>query len=135
MTTWNPDICDCQLTLGKDGEPQAFAVSDATGLEIRCQYHQKTAPADVASECRAKENSREAVRAALGLQQPPDWQRGEDGGHEIILPNGLDKATMDKVTAAVALVADPALTKLTTLGEIAAASVATPSVATDLKSD
>lgn len=120
-TRWHPDICDCELESGPDGEPAKFVV--------QCEAHDGLQPSDVASECRAKERAREAIRLTLGLQQAPDWQRGKDGGHEIILPDGLDKATADRVAAAVAVVGDPELTKLTTLADIAAEATAVAATA------
>lgn len=119
MMIWHPDICDCQIET-------TAAQKDLIQFKLRCERHAAVAFEDIKAECRAKEASREAVRVALGMPGAPDWQRGKDGGHEIILPDGLDKATLASVTAAVAVVAHPVLTKLTTLADVAAATVVEP---------
>lgn len=115
MTTWSPDICGCRIRCDRlTGAPLVF--------EEKCARHKNTGalPVDVGAECAAKERSRETVRATLDLAEAPDWVLAEDGTHQILLPEGLDKASLDRVSTAVAAVAHPELTRLTTTSALQA---------------
>ena len=112
MTTWGPDTCDCILTLGADGEPRAF--------ERRCARHAKAAPADIATECRAKEAAREIVKAELQLDDAPEWVRADDGKHEVLIPD--DVTTKKREAIEAKLLVTGLATK--TVGEFLAAEAA-----------
>ena len=82
MTLWHPDTCDCVVDLGPDGEPTAI-------LKAYARHAIGSEPADIATECRAKEAAREIVKAELQLSEAPEWVRADDGRHEVLIPDGV----------------------------------------------
>ena len=96
MTLWHPDTCDCVVDLGPDGEPTAI-------LKAYARHAIGSEPADIATECRAKEAAREIVKAELQLSEAPEWVRADDGRHEVLIPDGVTVKKREAIEAKLLL--------------------------------